>query len=51
MNNQQAIQIIKQLIDAAIKAGVCPNLETGAAVAQAWDIIVKSIPGGEEKKL
>ena len=48
MNKDQALQIIKNIIDQAIKAGVCPNLETSAAIATAWQMIVQTIEGKKE---
>jgi hypothetical protein len=50
MNNNQALTIIKQLIDQAIKAGVCPNLETTAAIAQAFDTIAKTLESNAQEK-
>lgn len=50
MNIQQALTVIKQTLDAAIKAGVCPNLDTSAAIAQAWEVIIKTMPSVENSK-
>jgi hypothetical protein len=44
MNTQQAMQIIKQALDATVKAGVCINLDNAAILAQAWQIISQSLP-------
>lgn len=43
MNLQQALQIVKQALDSAVKMGVCPNIDTAAVLAQAWQIITNSI--------
>jgi len=43
MNKEQALNIIKQFIDAAIKHGVCQNLETTAMVAQAYQYILNEL--------
>lgn len=40
MSKEQALQILKQFIDAGIKMGVCQNLESSATIAQAWQTIV-----------
>jgi hypothetical protein len=41
MNQDQALNILKQFIDAGIKMGVCQNLESAATVAKAWETIIK----------
>lgn len=40
MQKDQAIQVLKQIIDAAIKSGVCPNLETTNAIGTAWQTLI-----------
>ena len=45
MNLQQALQIVKQALDGAVKMGVCPNIDTAAVLAQAWQIITNSVKG------
>ena len=40
MTKEQSLQILKQLIDAAIKSGVCPNLETTTAINTAYQTII-----------
>lgn len=42
MNQEQALQVIKQTIDAAIKSGVLINMEQASVVLQAWGIIIQS---------
>jgi hypothetical protein len=43
MNLQQALQIVKQAIDGAVKMGVCPNIDAAGVLAQAWQIILNSV--------
>jgi len=42
---QQAIKIIKQLIDQSIEAGVIKNIETAYLVYQSFEIINQSVNG------
>ena len=41
MNKEQALQVIKQTLDEAIRKGVFPNLETAQQILQAFSIIAK----------
>lgn len=41
MTKDQAFQVIKQTLDAAIKAGIAQTLEQAAIIAQAWSILIK----------
>ena len=43
MNNQQALEIIKQVMDAATKGGVFHNLDATFTAAQAFNIIANEI--------
>jgi hypothetical protein len=43
MDPKKAIQIIKGVIDASIKAGVIPNLEYAQTIAQAYAILSQTI--------
>lgn len=43
MNLQQAMQVIKNALDAGIKVGVCPNVDTAAILAQAWQILTNAV--------
>lgn len=45
MNKEQALQVVKQTLDAAIKGGVLINMEQASIVLQAWSVIIQ-----EEKK-
>ena len=47
MNKEQAQQIIKSVIDQAIKAGVLNNIDAAATVAQAWQIITQELKNNE----
>lgn len=44
MNEQQALSIIKQFLDNALKLGVCNTLESANALAQAFHIVQSAIP-------
>lgn len=44
MNEQQALQIIKQHLDSALKLGLCNSLEQANALAQAFHVISSAIP-------
>jgi len=41
MNNEQALQLIKQLLDQSIKRGVFENAESVIAVTNAYNLIAK----------
>ena len=43
MDKQKALELIKQVIDQAIKGGLFQNVDTAVAVAQAFETIVKEI--------
>ena len=43
MNNEQALQFLKNFIDASIKMGVCQNLETAQNIIIAFKTIVESL--------
>jgi hypothetical protein len=43
MENQKALEIIKALIDEAVKKGVMGNIDTAVQVAQAFDTIAKQL--------
>lgn len=47
MNEQQALNVIKQVLDQAMKAGVCNSVETAGILAQAWKVISSKLT--EEK--
>ena len=48
MNNEQALQILKSVIDEAIRKGVVPNMETAQQIIIALGIIAKSIQTDEK---
>ena len=43
MNEQQALEMIKQVLDAATKGGVFPNIDASFTAAQAYNIISNKI--------
>jgi hypothetical protein len=43
MNNKQALEIIKQLLDRSIKHGVFENADSVIAVTNAYNLIVKEL--------
>ena len=43
MNLTQALNVIKQAIDAGLKLGVCANIDSAAILAQAWQILNNTI--------
>ena len=43
MNNKQALEIIKQLLDQSIKRGVLENAESDIAVTNAYNLIAKEL--------
>jgi hypothetical protein len=45
---QQAIKIIKQLIDQAIESGVIKNIETANLVYQSYQILNESVNGSSD---
>jgi hypothetical protein len=40
---KEAIDILKQFIDAGVRMGVCQNLETADALANAWKTIINEL--------
>ena len=49
MNTEQALQILKQLIDASIKGGIVANIEQTAQLLQAWQTIVTEFTNTKNK--
>lgn len=43
MTEQQALEMIKQVLDAAVKGGVFPNIDASFTAAQAYNIISNKI--------
>jgi len=41
MNEKQALQILKQTLDAAVKGSVFPNMDAAFAAAQAYNLIAQ----------
>jgi len=48
MNKEQALQILKQALDSAVKIGVCPTVDSAAILAQAWQIVLKTFNNNEK---
>ena len=46
MTKEQAMQILKQALDQAVKAGVCPTIDTAAVLYQAFEIVKNTINDG-----
>ena len=46
MNKEQALQIIKQTLDLAIKSGVATTLQDANLIAVAFQTITKELSGG-----
>jgi hypothetical protein len=49
MKLEQALNIIKQALDQAVKIGVCANIDSAGVLAQAWLIVTQTIKQNEEK--
>ena len=47
MNKEQALQFLKNFIDASLKTGVCQNLETAQNIIQAFKTIVDSLKNND----
>lgn len=47
MNTNQALQFIKNFIDASIKIGVCPNMESAQNIIMAFQVIANTIKKNE----
>jgi len=47
MNKEQAIQFIKNFIDASLKTGVCQNLETAQNIIQAFKVILDNLKNND----
>lgn len=43
MNNEKALELIKQVIDQAVKRGLFENVETTVAVAEAFKVVVTAL--------
>ena len=43
MKIEEATQTIKNALDAALKAGICQNLETAQILTLAWKIIISNL--------
>ena len=43
MKNEQALQVLKEVLDAAIKGGIFPNMDASFTAAQAFNIIANAV--------
>jgi hypothetical protein len=43
MNNEQALQVLKQVLDAAVKGSVFPNMDTAFQAATAFNLVSQTI--------
>ena len=43
MNNEQALQIMKQVLDAAVKGSIFPNMDAAFTAAQAFNQITQAL--------
>lgn len=43
MNQEEAVKLIKQVLDESLKAGIIHNIETASQVNGAWHLILELI--------
>lgn len=43
MKNEQALQVLKEVLDAAIKGGIFPNMDASFTAAQAFNLVANAI--------
>lgn len=43
MEKKQALQVLKEVLDAATKSGVFPNIDASFTAAQAYNIVANEI--------
>lgn len=43
MKNEQALQVLKEVLDAATKSGVFPNMDASFTAANAFNIVANAI--------
>jgi hypothetical protein len=46
MTKEQAMNVIKQALDQAVKSGVCVNIDSAAVLYQAFEIVKNTINDG-----
>jgi hypothetical protein len=49
MKLEEATQTIKNALDAALKAGICQNLETAQILTLAWKVILNNLDYGDNR--
>jgi hypothetical protein len=50
MNQDQALVVIKQVLDAACKSGVFDNMESAATAANAYNVVFEALRPNSEGK-
>ena len=50
MNTKQALEVIKGALDLATSKGAFTNLETSAAIIQAYNVLSEKLTKEDEKK-
>ena len=43
MKNEQALQVLKEVLDAAIKGGIFPNMDASFTAAQAFNLVANAL--------
>ena len=51
MNEKQALEILKQVLDAATKSGVFPNIDASFSAATAYNLLSQKIIPAETQVL
>lgn len=49
MENKQALQVIKEVLDAAVKGGIFPNMDASFTAAQAYNFIANTLVDKEKE--
>ncbi len=49
MEHKQALAVIKEVLDAAVKGGVFPNMDASFTAAQAYNIIANKLVDKEKE--
>lgn len=50
MNEKQALDVLKSALDLATQKGVFPNLESSAAIIQAFNVISEKLLSKDDKQ-
>jgi hypothetical protein len=49
MNPKQALEVLKQVLDAATKSGVFPNMDASFTAANAYNVLAELVKTEESK--